>query len=551
MFANRTSRSMLVAIGLLLQGTLHQPAFAQTAIAQTATDRTTFALGGGGPPACRVAQSAFDPVQLDVYVRRMMKEYGVPGVGLAVIEHGALRYVKGYGVRDVRTRAPVTVNTQFAIGSVTKSFTALDMMVLVENGQVDLDAPVTTYIPEFKLSNPASTRTVTVRNLLTHSSGLVRTDASTFNPKLTAKDIIAAAATTPLVGKPGKTFVYSNVNTIIAGEIISRVSGQPWDVFTRQRVLRPLGMNTATLSIEELKKQPDIAAPHELNVKGGGSRPTRYLTLGADAPAGAVNASVTEMARYVRFQLGDGSPLLSQARLDEMHRGQIAAPDFNLPGIFADQAHKVAPRSADVPASLVTDEHYGFYWGVETFLGAKLVQHGGNVTGETANITLLPKQRSGVVILANVEGANTFMEAVRLHVAEVLLGCPGPDVNAVLQAQLKLLGQDNARIAADRLAARTYQPHPSELSAVAGTYKSLADTKSTRINVVDNRTLKLESGFQGVRFAVDLLPLGKNRFMATSQPLIGGVVKFVDRNGKRTIELETLTGTIPLAVANH
>jgi CubicO group peptidase (beta-lactamase class C family) len=541
MSAIRTSRSMLAAMYLLSQGTF----------VQTATARTTLALGGGGQPTCRVAQTSPDLAQLDAYVRRMMKEYGVPGVGLAVIEHGRLTYVKGYGVRDVTTRAPVTASTQFAIGSVTKSFTALDIMVLVEDGLVDLDAPVTTYIPELKLSNPVSTRTVTVRNLLTHSTGLVRTDASTFDPKLTAKDIIAAAATTPLVGKPGETFVYSNVNTILAGEIVSRVSGQPWDVFTRMRVLRPLGMNTATLSIKELKQQPDIAAPHEPNVKGGGSQPTQYLTLGADAPAGAVNASAAEMARYVQFQLSDGSPLLSKARLDEMHRGQVAAPDFNLPGIFADQARKVAARPTAVPASLVTGEHYGFYWGVESFLGEQLVQHGGNVTGETANITLLPKQRSGVVILANIEGANTFMEAVRLHVAKVLLGCPGPDVNAVLQAQLKLLGQDNARIAADRLAARTYQPRPSELSVLAGTYKSLADTKPTQINVVDHRTLKLESGFQGVRFAVNLLPLGKNRFMATSQPLIGGVVKFVARNGKRTIELETLTGNIPLAVADH
>ena len=543
MSAIRTSHSMLAALCLLSQSTHVQAA--------TATARTTLALGGGGQPACRVAQTSPDLAQLDAYVRRMMKEYGVPGVGLALIENGTVRAVRGYGVRDVKTRAPVTANTQFAIGSVTKSFTALDMMVLVEDGLVDLDAPVTTYIPEFKLSNPASTRTVTVRNLLTHSTGLVRTDASTFNPKLTAKDIIAAAATTPLVGKPGRTFVYSNVNTIIAGEIIRRVSGQPWAVFTRERVLRPLGMNTATLSIKELKQRPDIAVPHVINVKDGGSQPTQYLTLGADAPAGAVNASAAELAHYVQFQLSDGSPLLSKTNLNEMHKGQVAAPEFNLSGIFADQARKVAARPTAVPASLVTNEHYGFYWGVETFLGEQLVQHGGNVTGETANITLLPKQRSGVVILANIEGANIFMEVVRLHVAEVLLGCPGPDVNAVVQAQLKILRQDNASISADRLAARTYQPRPSELSALVGTYKGLADTKPTRIKVVDRRTLKLESGFQGVRFAVDLLPLGKNRFMATSQPLIGGVVKFADRNGKRTIELEGLTGNIPLAASDH
>ncbi|WP_407542531.1 serine hydrolase domain-containing protein (plasmid) [Deinococcus radiomollis] len=539
MLTDRITRSLLASLCL----------WAQSTLAQSAPGTPLLALGGGSQPSGDVTQRPFDTARLDTFVQRMMKEYGVPGVGLAVVENGRIQYVKGYGVRDVTTRAPVTSTTQFAIGSVTKSFTALGMMVLVGDGLVNLDAPVTTYLPEFRLSNPASTRTVTVRHLLTHSSGLVRTDASTFNPALTAKDIIKAAATTPLVGKPGATFVYSNVNTILAGEIIRRVSGQPWAVFIRQRVLKPLGMNTATLSIAELKKQADIAVPHEADVKNGGLRPTQYLTLGADAPAGAVNANAAEMARYVQFQLGDGTPLLSQASLNEMHRGQITAPDFNLSGVFAKQAETIAPRSAKVPASLVTDERYGFYWGVETFLGQQLVHHGGNVTGETANITLLPKQHSGVVILANVEGANTFMEAVRLHVAEMLLGRSGPDTNAVLQQQLKYLRQDNITQAADRLAARTYTPHPTELNTLAGTYRSLTDDKPTRISVVDKRTIKLESGFQGVRFSVNLLPLGKNRFMATSKPLIGGVFKVTERDGKRNLELETLTGAIPLAVA--
>lgn len=538
MLAQKISRSLLLTICLVSQG----------ALAQSVADGSPLILAGGaGKPAGSAAQPALNTAQLDAFVRRMMQEYGVPGVGLAIVENGRISYTKGYGVRNVTTRTPVTPDTQFPIGSVTKSFTALDMMVLVNEGLVSLDAPVTTYIPEFKLSSPASTRTVTVRNLLTQTTGLTRTDASTFDPKITAKDIIATAATTPLVGKPGEKFVYSNVNAIIAGEIIRRVSGQSWEAFTHQRVLQRLGMNTATLSIDALKILPDIATPHEPDVKNGGSKPTDYLLLGADAPAGAVNASAAEMARYMLFQLGNGSPLISQASLNEMHKGQVAAPDFNLPGVFAQLANKMAAKSVRVPASLVTNEQYGFYWGVERFLGEQIVQHGGNVTGATANVTLLPNQRSGVVILANIEGANTFMEAVRLHVAEVLLGRSDPDVNAVLQAQLNVLNQDNASIAADRQAARTYQPQVGELSALTGTYKSLADPKPTLVKDVDQRTLRLESGFQGIRFTVDLVALGNNRFMATGQPIIGSVVKFGEREGKRTVELEGLTGSTPLA----
>ena len=106
------------------------------------------------------------------------------------------------------------------------------------------------------------------------------------------------------------------------------------------------------------------------------------------------------------------------------------------------------------------------------------MQHGGTVTGGTANVTLLPEKHSGVVILANADGANFFMEAVRLHVAELLLGRSQPDVNAILQAQLKVVGQDNATLQADRKAAHSYQPKAGELSALAGTYKSLTDPKA-------------------------------------------------------------------------
>ena len=499
------------------------------------------------PPGPK-AQPSFGTAQLDTFVTRMMKDYDVPGAGLTVVENGEIVYTKGYGVRDLATNAPVTPDTAFPIGSVSKSFTALGMMVLVHDGLVDLDAPVTTYIPEFKLSDPESTKTVTVRNLLTHTTGLVRTDASTFDLNVTTEDIIRAAATTPLVGKPGETFVYSNVNAILAGEVVRRVSGESWETFTRKRVLRPLGMDTVTLSIAALKKQSNIAAPSILNVRRGTLQTTAYLTLRADAPAGAVNASAADMARYVQFQVGDGAPLLSQKNLSEMHRGQIAAPDFNLPGVAAAQARAVAKDPADVPPSLVTDEQYGFFWAVDDFLGKKLVQHGGTVTGGTANVTLVPEKRAGVVILANADGANFFMEAVRLHVAELLLGRSQPDVNATLQAQLKVVGQDNATLQADRKAAHTYQPKAGELSALAGTYKSLTDPKPTRVEVTGKRELKLESGFQGVRFTTALLPLGDGRFMAADAPLTGAVLKFVESPQKRTIELEPATGAVSIAV---
>ena len=493
-------------------------------------------------------QPSFDTAKLDTFVEEMMDAYDVPGVGLAVVEGGEISYVRGYGVRDVTTGAPVTPDTQFPVGSVTKSFTALGVMLLVEAGRIELDAPVVTYLPEFRLADPEATRTVTVRHLLSHTTGLTRTDASTYDPTITGTEIVAAAATTPLVGAPGERFVYSNVNTIIAGAVIERVTGRSWKAFTRERVLEPLGMTNTTLSIDELRRQQDVALPHELDVQRG-LRPTDYLTLGADAPAGALNSSAAEMARYLRFQLGNGAPLLTRENLNAMHARGVATAEFGLAELIAAQAEAAADRPESVPDPLTTDGGYGFYWGTGRCLGTDTVEHGGSTTGFRANVTLLPETRSGVVVLTNngSDGANYFIESLRLHVAALLLGRPQPDLDGVWQAQLAVLGQDNASRETDLGAARSYRPAPGELAALAGRYRGTSDPEPTTVRVVRGRTLLLESGAQGVRFSVKLFPLGEGRFLSDGQPLVGAVVRFGEGGGARTVELETPLGPLPLA----
>src|SRR5512138_1412168 len=130
------------------------------------------------PAPTAAPASALDTAALDAFVTRLMQEYDIPGAGLAIVQNGQIAYTKGYGVRDVTTGAPVTPNTQFAIASNTKSFTALGVMLLVQQGKVKLDDPVTKYIPEFKLSDPAATAKVTVRHLLSHTTGISRNDTA-------------------------------------------------------------------------------------------------------------------------------------------------------------------------------------------------------------------------------------------------------------------------------------------------------------------------------------------------------------------------------------
>jgi len=496
-----------------------------------------------------VAQTsnALDPKALDRFIAQEMKNYDVPGVGLAIVENGKVVYAHGYGVRDVATGRPVDGNTQFAVGSVTKSFTALGIMRLVDRGLVKLDTPVIKYLPELKLKTAQATRTVTVRNLLTHTSGLARDDSGLLDPNFTVAQVIASAARTPLVGAPGKVYEYSNVNAILAGEIIHRVSSKSWETFTREEILRPLGMTKTNFTQAAMKATGNFATPHALDVLTG-LKATPFYVLGGRAAAGAVNASPAEMARYLQFQLGSGAPLITQKSLNAMHTRFIRSDAANIGGTIGLVAAQTAKaKGATAPPVLVSDNGYGFFWGTETFQGQSVVEHGGNTDGFTANIALMPERRSGVVVMTNNEHADFFIEAVRQHVLQALADTePTQDTSAILQAQLKLLGVDNVTRKAQIQAARTYRASTQKLQALTGSYAGQVGGSATQVKVVDNRYLNLNAELQGVKLKLNLLPIGNDQFLSNSQPAVGSLVSFSSQKGKQTVALTSAFGNLPL-----
>ena len=510
---------------------------------------TILLLGTLSIDAAAQTSNPLDPKTLDRFIAQEMKNYDVPGVGLAIVENGKIVYAHGYGVRDVASKRSVDGNTQFAVGSVTKSFTALGIMRLVDKGLVRLDTPVINYLPEFKLSDPQATRTVTVRNLLTHTSGLARDDTGLLDPNFTVAQVIASAAKTPLVGKPGKVYEYSNVNAILAGEIIHRVSGKSWETYTRDEVLRPLGMTKTNFTQAAMKGTGNFATPHALDVLKG-LKATPFYVLGGRAAAGAVNASPAEMAHYLQFQLGNGKPLLTQKSLNAMHTRFIRSDAANIGGTIGLAAAQTAKaKGLKAPPVLVSNNGYGFFWGTETFQGQSVVEHGGNTDGFTANIALLPLQRSGVVVMTNNEHADFFIEAVRQHVLQALAGTrPAQDTSAILQAQLRLLGVDNATRKAQTRAARRYRPTAKELQALSGTYTSVVGGAATQVTVMGERFLNLKAELQGVNLDLTLLPTGNSQFLSNSQPAVGSLMSFSTQEGKQTVTLVSAFGNLPLGV---
>lgn len=327
---------------------------------------------------------------------------GIPGMSLAVVQNDRVIYAKGFGWRDVAQRKPVTPDTLFAIGSSTKAFTALSLVMAQEDRKLQLSDAPRKYVPYFKLKDPAADAKITLRDLLSHNSGLPRTDISWIAGKLTREQAIRVLADVTPTAPFGTKWQYQNVMFATAGEAVGRAEHTTYENFLQTRLLKPLGMTATTLSVKEMQKRPDYAVGYDLTPKNPGSRPLPMRDLPAIAPAGAINSSARDMTRWLRLLLNegtvDGKRLVSTAGLRE-----------------------VMTKRMTVAGSM----GYALGWFVRDWNGHKVVEHGGNIDGFNAEVALMPDRKLGFVLLTNVSASplgETALDAVWSN----LVGAPKP-----------------------------------------------------------------------------------------------------------------------------
>ena len=352
--------------------------------------------------------SAEDFRAADALMPRLMLMYNVPGAALALIKDGRIVLESGYGLRDLVTHAPVTTATLFNIGSISKSFTALGVAQLVDQRQVDLDTPVTRYIPELRLSDPRATQAVTLRQLLSHTSGLPPGEQWSRQVPPTREGIVSEFASMPITAQPGTRFQYCSRCVVLAAYVLERITGQSWEAYTRTHIFVPLRMTTASFGPLGLEQAPDRAQPYrheavlgEVPVPWG-----RLQYLQSLGPAGGIDANVDEMARYALLQLDDGtmfgSRVLSAQMMAELHRPQI-------------------PVGADwTRAAGIENLHYALGWFTADVRGVHLIYHNGANPGFRAAIVLVPSSKAGVVMLTNAE-SKLFTDAATQSLLEQLL----------------------------------------------------------------------------------------------------------------------------------
>jgi CubicO group peptidase (beta-lactamase class C family) len=409
-----------------------------------------------------LAQSA-PPADIDAYVGQVMKTFDVPGLSVAIVKDGKVVLAKGYGVRKLGSPTPVDENTLFGIGSNTKAFTTAALASLVDEGKISWDDRVYERLPGFQMYDPYVSHEMTIRDLLTHRSGMGLGEGDLLfwpHTTFTREDIIYRLRFMKPASSFRSRFAYDNLLYMTAGQIIPAVSGKSWDDYVRERILLPLGMKTTNLGNAEFKPGDNYAWPH--SKVDGKLQTVGFVNLDNAGPAGSINSSAAEMAKWVLLQLNHGkfpggeNRLFSERQSREMWAAQTILPAGGRSGPLVGLNSKFAA--------------YALGWGLRDYHGRKMVGHTGGVSGFVSRVMLVPEENLGVVILTNAESGSAF-DSILFHLLDHYLGLAPTDWVAAYKAEDEQGEKEAAEIMKEQEKGRAPDSKPSlPLGRYAGVY---------------------------------------------------------------------------------
>jgi CubicO group peptidase (beta-lactamase class C family) len=324
--------------------------------------------------------------EVDDYAARALQDWRVPGMAVAVVKDDRVVLAKGYGVRELGKAEKVDAETLFAIASNSKAFTAAALAVLVDEGRLKWDDPAAKYLPGFELYDPYATREITVRDLVSHRSGLATFggDLLWYETTYSRDEVLRRIRHLKPVSSFRSRYGYQNVMFLAAGEVV-----ESWDEFVRERFFAPLGMKHTNTTVTAFRPGANVAAPH--NEKGGTLHAITYANVDNVGPAASINSCVADLAEWVRLQLGRGT--------------------------YAGKRVFSAAASWEMLGWFLSDYH-----------GRKVVSHGGGLDGMISQTALMPEENLGVVVLTNSE---TPLASLLVNkVFDVFLGVPKRDWSA-------------------------------------------------------------------------------------------------------------------------
>ena len=472
----------------------------------------------GTPPAAELVSE-----ELADYHDRLveiMRELRVPGLAVVVVKDDKVVFLDTLGVRDPETNKPVTKDTIFYIASCTKTFVATAIVALAEDGKLDMDAPVKRYLPRFELADAKATESITIRDLLTHAKGInsdpiVWLDA--YTGEITEDRYYRWLREAEVRGSPE----YTNVHFTLLGRVIESVTGKSWKDYLQERIFDRAGMTRTTAYASRMYGDGDAAIPSIRADGGFAPAPVRKNDSVMHA-AGGTGASINDLARWVRLQLGagsiDGATLLPEPRMSEMHKQHVSC-ERGLP-----------------PFMPCTRTGFGLSWTVGTFREHRMLVHGGGYAGTAAAVSFLPDKKMGVAVLANVEGVCTQLITVEIY--DRLLGVKDtdnlPDIKHMLDSRLAKRRRKQAETSDRPVTGETLS---TPIAAYAGVYEN-NDWGAVLVENNDGRLAARQGAL-----TLSLRSTGKDRFevaYGTGEP---DMARFeIDKNGKVMAIVVTLYG---------
>jgi len=360
------------------------------------------------------AKSTFSEPQFDQYIGKALTDWNVPGIAVGVIQDGKVILAKGDGFRDVEKKLPVTPQTVFSIGSTTKAFTTFIMGTLVDEGKINFDKPVKTYLPDFKMVDPYVTEHLTIRDLLIHNSGLPRHDFSWYGSSRSTEELIKSLEYLEPSAGFRSTFQYQNIMYMTAGYIEGKVSGSTWKELVTKRIFEPLGMKNSNFNYQDSMKSLAYASPYD-EEDGKIIKIPFYENTDNLAPAGAINSNIEDMLQWLKLNMQNGKwndkALINAATLKEIQSSQMVIKGGSSAAL-ADKFKEFAPIS-----------NYGMGWFIQVYRGHTILHHGGNINGFSAFITFMPDTQTGIVILINKD-SSLLTYGASLFLYDQLLGVP-------------------------------------------------------------------------------------------------------------------------------
>jgi CubicO group peptidase (beta-lactamase class C family) len=396
------------------------------------------------------------------YVEQAMASWQIPGVALAVVQGDEVLHLRGYGFRDVEGQKPMTPDTRCAIASMTKAFTSMGVALLVDDGKAAWDEPVRTYLPSFKLSDPYISDHITLRDMLSHRSGLPRHDLAWYNAAFTRQELVHNVRHHAFSKGFRESWQYQNLMYVTAGYLTGVLSGGTWEEFIQKRIFDPLGMADSSFAAAQMQQGDNYSYAYNiLRGKNGEADRLEKMPFYDNAvmgPAGSIHASLNDLVKWIKVHVNQGRSghmqLVTPGNLAQMHRPQMLIP---VDGMKAQLLNS-------------TIQCYGMGWFITPYRGYTIIEHGGNIDGFSVQGLFVPQAGLGVVTLTNLNG-RPLRDILGFEIVDRVLDLPNGDWNQKYHAIWGEIfkAQDQGEAASDEERIES-APHTQPLEAYTGTF---------------------------------------------------------------------------------